>query len=141
MTTRIDEQWVKEHGSRRLRLALEHGLLGQCRGIYRDERVAAVFPGYRFGTLVGPEAKRERAGDLALGGSSITFVDPWNPPLEALEALEAERKQYFAALMAIWKGPGEGPLFVLVLETEIEGLGRCIIYRPAVKDWRPASPP
>lgn len=133
----IDEQWVKEHGSRRLRLALELGLLDRCRGAYRDERVAAYVPGYRFGHLLGKEAKREREADLreADGVRLVTlrFVEPWNPPLEALEALsQALDREEPVTLEALWTGPREGVTFVLVMECDVPGLGRCIIYRPAV---------
>ncbi len=64
-------EWVKEHGSERLQLALKNKLLGQCTGAYRTERMEfELGSGWR---LVNPK---------------LYITDAINPSLEALVALE-----------------------------------------------------
>jgi hypothetical protein len=40
--------WIKEHGSPRLKKAVEAGILWQIRGAYRSERLAIELPGWMF---------------------------------------------------------------------------------------------
>ena len=43
------EAWIEAHGSERLRKAVELGMLDVSQGIYRDERVQELFPGWFCG--------------------------------------------------------------------------------------------
>jgi hypothetical protein len=65
--------WIAEHGSARLKLCVAHEI--ECEAIYRDERLAFERPGYEW-----------------YDGIPGQCYDPRNPPLAALEALEAERQ-------------------------------------------------
>ncbi|MBK5221866.1 MAG: hypothetical protein JJE52_03120 [Acidimicrobiia bacterium] len=65
-------RWAATHGSQRLRLAIEAGVLPQSLGIYRDERLRTEHPGWMWVT----------AGDQSLLRKSAV-----NPSEEALRTL------------------------------------------------------
>ena len=69
------EEWVREHGSERLRKALALGLLDASRGAYYSERLALELPGYIWD-----------------GKPEFEESEIRNPSLAALEALETARK-------------------------------------------------
>lgn len=54
------EEWIERHGSPRLRKAVELGMLHLCQGVYRDERVNAIYPrwfcgqGRKYRDLINP---------------------------------------------------------------------------------------
>jgi hypothetical protein len=66
-------EWVRAHGSERLRKCVEEGI--ECRAIYYDERLAHEMPGWRWDTWEGLESDTPR-----------------NPPLSALQLLEDAQK-------------------------------------------------
>lgn len=68
------DAWVREHGSERLRKALELGELDCCQRAYENERLAAELPGWQWDP---PESR---------------WNDPLNPSLQALEMLEKARQ-------------------------------------------------
>jgi hypothetical protein len=74
--------WVLAHGSRRLRLALEQGMLTQSMGVYHDERIAHELPGYE-----------------SLGRRHIS--DRLNPQEYELDALAREREDRPAMLISV----------------------------------------
>lgn len=71
--------WAAANGSDRLRRCVAEGI--ECRGVYRDERLAKEYPGWRFD-----------------GSSLPNWNEPRNPPAEALELLDKAR----ASLPADW---------------------------------------
>lgn len=68
-------KWVRAHGSERLRKALEMGLLDSSMTVYREERMALEFPGWRRDCR-----HTHHEGEIR------------NPSLKALELLERVRK-------------------------------------------------
>jgi len=72
------EDWVREHGSERLKLILEEGFLSQSMGVYRDERIAQERPGWQW-------------DDKWLDGQ-VQHADVLNPSLEDLQWLRQERQ-------------------------------------------------
>lgn len=71
--------WVGEHGSSRLRKALELGLLSRSLGVYRDERLAFELPGWRWAK---DESLGERVGEIL------------NPTEKALDLLAHWQKRF-----------------------------------------------
>lgn len=69
------DEWIRAHGSDRLRKILDLGYIDESRSVYRDERLALDYPGW----IVDCDATAEE--------SEIR-----NPSLEALEALEEARR-------------------------------------------------
>ena len=72
------DAWIREHGSRRLKLILAEGYAAGSDAAYRDERLRKDRPGW--GWL---EAKGRRLGVLN---------EPRNPPMAAFSVLEEARK-------------------------------------------------
>ena len=70
------EDWVREHGSERLRAALALGLLAECNVVYCDERLAVERPGWEWEPELA-ERKEVR-----------------NPTLPQLQALAEARRLY-----------------------------------------------
>lgn len=71
--------WAGQHGSERLRRCVREGI--ECGAVYRDERLASEYP------------------DWEVDGSHMpNWVEPRNPPAEALELLDKAR----ASLPADW---------------------------------------
>lgn len=66
-------EWIEAHGSERLRRCTAEGI--ECEAAYRDERIAAERPGWRW--------ERKVAGQDR---------DPRNPPVEAFMLLDEARK-------------------------------------------------
>jgi hypothetical protein len=99
-------QGCSEHGSPRLRKALDLGLLDESNAVYRDERLEKEFPGWRWET-----------GD-------DEFQDIRNPSLKALEALETARMT-IGEVYLYWL-PSERPDKVAVLTSQI--LGKAAIF-------------
>jgi hypothetical protein len=69
------DRWIEAHGSERLRLAKKMGLLDRSNNVYREERLGAEKPGWKF----------EHSMPVRFRVSKIH-----NPTLEALKALERE---------------------------------------------------
>lgn len=68
--------WIRDHGSERLKKAVEANVENQCRGVYRDERLALELPGWQW---LDDDAE---------------ISDARNPSEAALDALlEARRSQ------------------------------------------------
>lgn len=68
------DEWIRAHGSQRLRKCLDLQMADKCAGIYRSERLEIEFPGAEF------DSDKWKESEIR------------NPSLEALEALEAMRK-------------------------------------------------
>lgn len=69
------DAWIRAHGSERLRKCLDLGMVENCAGVYRDERLAHDYPGWVIDCKDTEEESEIR-----------------NPSLEALAALEEARK-------------------------------------------------
>ena len=103
---RAAEQWVRNHGSSRLKKALQLGLLEQSLGAYRQERLEAEHPGWRW---VAP-------GDATRLG---TIQDPSE---QALDALAAARQWSESAALHWYEGVGvEDPAGPVVVADFLEG--------------------
>jgi hypothetical protein len=72
------EDWIREHGSERLKLILEEGFLSQSMGVYRDERLAQERPGWQW--------------DAKWHNGRVDHDDVINPSLEDLQWLRQERQ-------------------------------------------------
>ncbi|MBD3262056.1 MAG: hypothetical protein GF334_10400 [Candidatus Altiarchaeales archaeon] len=70
-------EWIREHGSDRLKKALELNLLDKSDGLYKDERLGKEFPGWRW------------VEEIDEGGIS----EIRNPTLQALESFEEALEQ------------------------------------------------
>lgn len=86
----LDEaaEWIREHGSERLRLALDEGLLDKIRTPYLEERLAVEHPGWQF------------YNDLPGG-----IYDILNPSLETLRWFRANKID--GAKLQYYKDPHE----------------------------------
>jgi hypothetical protein len=71
----VRAEWIEEHGSERLKLAAKLGLLDKSDNVYREERLGAEKPGWKF----------EHSMPIRFRVSKIH-----NPTLAALKALEHE---------------------------------------------------
>jgi len=71
------EDWIREHGSERLRAILDEGLLDGSLALYRAERLTAERPGWIY--------------DDNWCGGDVEHRDIRNPSMEALEALGVAR--------------------------------------------------
>jgi hypothetical protein len=69
-------RWVGENGSERLHKALETGLLGQCDKVYREERLAKEYDGWRW---------------MEKGADDLREIR--NPSHEAMTLLEVARSE------------------------------------------------
>ena len=86
------EAWTLEHGSVRLRRALDLGVLDQSLGVYRDERLALEHPGWRWVDKT----------DLA------SFNDILNPSEVELDVL-AEAREWTPFAKLRWSGRPDNP--------------------------------
>jgi len=73
------QQWIEVHGSERLKLCVELGV--GCEQAYRNERLAATYPGWVWAPT-----------------SLDQDPDPHDPPIEALYLLRAARKATASAV-------------------------------------------
>ena len=115
------EEWIAAHGSERLRRCIAEGL--ECEAVYRDERLAAERPGWRF-----------------LDGTKLE--DARNPPMAAFAMLDEAREIEPTASLRFIRGslfaPTAEPSIGIRTDTgtyvavEPYYLGRPIVYaRPA----------
>jgi len=81
-------QWIEAHGSERLKLCVELGV--GCEQAYRNERLAATYPGWVW-------------ADTMPGRGH----DPHDPPIEALHALRAARKADYSKKIDLCRRIGE----------------------------------
>jgi len=86
-------RWVRSHGSERLQRIERLGLLDQSDRVYRDERLEAERPGWRW-----------------MNDAEDELRDVLNPSMETLDALEAARERDPNASLTYvvcgdWKGP------------------------------------
>lgn len=86
-------RWAAAHGSPRLRRCLAEGI--ECEAVYRDERLALEYPGWRREVDVPGERQ-----------------EPRNPPGAAFELLDEARKNPLTqdAVLAFWVAPYQLPV-------------------------------
>jgi hypothetical protein len=81
------DAWIAQHGSERLKKCVALGYSAECRGLYRDERLALEAPGYEWDP---PGARAYKESEIR------------NPSAAALDELERQRATYpDAALLKI----------------------------------------
>ena len=100
------EAWISEHGSERLRLAVELAI--EHERVYLDERLAHDLPGWSWGL---PD-------DLCGGWVTSIEKPPRNPPLRALQALQALQATKLAEEAGV--GPDDVELLHVVLYRPVD---------------------
>jgi hypothetical protein len=114
-------EWVRAHGSERLRRILDDGYLPNSVAVYRDERLAVERPGWRWNAAT--------PGKVA--------GDPRNPTVEAFEVLDQALAVDPAAKLRYWAVPNAWSGCVAVAQF----LGKPIVYGYQGPDEAPPAPP